>query len=49
MTSDATPRHDIADASLAAQGKLRIEWAERSMPVLSQIRERFATYSRRFL
>jgi adenosylhomocysteinase len=42
MTSDATPRHDIADASLAAQGKLRIEWAERSMPVLSQIRERFA-------
>jgi adenosylhomocysteinase len=41
MTSQ-TPRHDIADASLAAQGRLRIEWAERSMPVLSQIRERFA-------
>ena len=37
-----TPRHDIADASLAAQGKARIEWAERSMPVLRQIRERFA-------
>jgi adenosylhomocysteinase len=40
MTS--LPRHDIADASLAAQGKSRIEWAERSMPVLGQIRERFA-------
>ncbi len=37
-----TPRHDIADPSLAAQGKLRIEWAERAMPVLAQIRERFA-------
>jgi adenosylhomocysteinase len=37
-----TPRHSIADASLAAQGKARIEWAERSMPVLRQIRERFA-------
>jgi adenosylhomocysteinase len=35
------PRHDIADPSLAAQGRLRIEWAERSMPVLRQIRERF--------
>jgi adenosylhomocysteinase len=37
-----TIAHDIADATLAAQGKLRIEWAERSMPVLRQIRERFA-------
>ena len=35
------PRHDVADLSLAAQGKTRIEWAERSMPVLRQIRERF--------
>ena len=33
---------DIADASLAPQGKLRIEWAEQQMPVLRQIRERFA-------
>ncbi len=41
-TTSTTPRHDIADASLAAQGKARIEWAERSMPVLGQIRERFA-------
>jgi adenosylhomocysteinase len=35
------PRHDVADLSLAAQGRARIEWAERSMPVLRQIRERF--------
>jgi adenosylhomocysteinase len=35
------PRHDVADLSLATKGKSRIEWAERSMPVLRQIRERF--------
>jgi len=35
------PRHDVADLTLAPQGKARIEWAERSMPVLRQIRERF--------
>src|SRR6476660_2996638 len=34
-------RFDIKDASLAARGRLRIEWAEKSMPVLRQIRERF--------
>src|SRR5713101_8842744 len=34
--------HDIKDISLAAQGKRRIEWAEREMPVLRLIRERFA-------
>lgn len=37
-----TPLHDIADASLAEAGKKRIEWAERSMPVLRSIREKFA-------
>jgi len=36
-----TPKHDIANASLAAEGKKRIEWAERNMPVLAQIKERF--------
>lgn len=36
-----TPKHDIANPSLAAEGKKRIEWAERNMPVLAQIRERF--------
>jgi len=33
---------DIRDISLAAEGALRIEWAEREMPVVRQIRERFA-------
>jgi adenosylhomocysteinase len=33
--------HDIANPALAAEGKKRIEWAERNMPVLAQIRERF--------
>ena len=33
--------HDVADISLAAQGKLKIEWADQQMPVLAQIRERF--------
>ena len=40
-TTMTTPKHDIADASLAAEGKKRIEWAERNMPVLAQIKERF--------
>jgi adenosylhomocysteinase len=29
------PKHDIADASLAAEGRKKIEWAERNMPVLT--------------
>ncbi len=33
--------HDVKDLSLAAAGKLKIEWAEQSMPVLRLIRERF--------
>ena len=32
---------DIKDTNLAAGGKKRIEWAERDMPVLRSIRERF--------
>jgi len=35
--------HDIKDISLAPQGKKRIDWAEREMPVLRLIRERFRT------
>ncbi len=31
----------VKDLSLAEKGKLRIEWAEKDMPVLRQIRERF--------
>jgi adenosylhomocysteinase len=33
--------YDIKDIKLAAQGKQRIEWADREMPVLRLIRERF--------
>ncbi|HUW32988.1 MAG TPA: adenosylhomocysteinase [Planctomycetota bacterium] len=33
---------DIKDKTLAKMGKARIEWADRSMPVLRMIRERFA-------
>jgi adenosylhomocysteinase len=33
---------DIKDPSLAADGRRRIEWAAREMPVLRQIRESFA-------
>ena len=36
------PKHDIADATLAAAGVKRIEWAERAMPVVRQLKERFA-------
>jgi adenosylhomocysteinase len=34
--------HDVKDLSLADSGKLKIEWAEQSMPVLRQVRERFS-------
>ncbi len=40
---EALDRSDIKDSSLAKAGKDRIEWAERSMPVLRQIRTRFET------
>jgi adenosylhomocysteinase len=35
-------KHDIRDIKLAEGGRRRIEWAEREMPVLRLIRERFA-------
>ena len=35
------PGHEVADLALAAEGVRRIEWAEREMPVLRLIRERF--------
>src|SRR3989475_1216864 len=34
--------HDVKDIAQAAAGRLKIEWAEQSMPVLRQVRERFA-------
>jgi adenosylhomocysteinase len=36
------PAHDVTDLGLATEGVRRIEWAEREMPVLRLIRERFA-------
>jgi adenosylhomocysteinase len=33
---------DVKDLSLTGKGKLRVEWAEKDMPVLRSIRERFA-------
>src|ERR1051325_10645941 len=41
-SSPAVPNYDVKDLSLAPLGKKRIEWAEREMPVLRLIRERFA-------
>ncbi len=37
-----TIEHDVRSLDLATGGRLRIEWAEHDMPVLRQIRERFA-------
>jgi adenosylhomocysteinase len=39
----ATKRHDVKDLALAAEGVRRIEWADRQMPVLAAIRDRFET------
>jgi len=35
------PQHDVKDLALAPAGITRIEWADRQMPVLAAIRERF--------
>jgi adenosylhomocysteinase len=40
-TQSGTPS-DIRDPSLAGEGRRRTAWAERHMPVLRQLRERFA-------
>src|SRR5690606_8171323 len=34
--------YDVADLGLAAAGVRRVEWAERAMPALRRVRERFA-------
>jgi adenosylhomocysteinase len=36
-----TKRYDVKDLALASEGKRRIEWADRQMPVLAAIRDRF--------
>ena len=38
-----TKRYDVKDLALASEGVRRIEWADRQMPVLAAIRERFET------
>jgi adenosylhomocysteinase len=40
--ANATVKHEVKDLSLAPLGNQRIEWAGREMPVLRQIRDRFA-------
>ena len=42
MTQPPATNFDIKDASLAPLGRQRITWAAREMPVLAQIRARFA-------
>ena len=42
MNKKIANESDIKDSSLAPEGKLRIEWSSREMPVLQLIRERFA-------
>src|SRR5947209_19850453 len=40
MATATKARCDIKDSKLAPQGKKRIHWADRDMPVLARIRER---------
>lgn len=40
--TSARIKHEVKDLSLAPLGRQRIEWAGREMPVLKQIRDRFA-------
>jgi adenosylhomocysteinase len=42
MPVKTEPAYDVKDLGLAEEGRRRTEWAERAMPVLRQIRERFA-------
>jgi len=42
MSTVTTTKSDVRDLALAPKGRARIEWADASMPVLRQIRERFA-------
>jgi adenosylhomocysteinase len=41
QAAPALPPHDVVDLDLCSEGVRRIEWAEREMPVLRLIRERF--------
>ncbi len=37
-----TQKYDVANLTLSAEGKLKIEWSEQQMPVLKSIKERFS-------
>ena len=41
LSMATTQKHDVKDLALATEGVRRIEWADRQMPVLQAIRERF--------
>jgi adenosylhomocysteinase len=41
VVASRSAAHDVKDARLAGAGRERIEWADRMMPVLRGIRERF--------
>ena len=41
VQTEISTKGDVRDAGLADKGKVRIEWADASMPVLRMIRERF--------
>ncbi|CAN5178633.1 adenosylhomocysteinase [soil metagenome] len=41
MATRTEVKHDVADIGLADVGRLKIDWADRQMPVLAGIRERF--------
>jgi adenosylhomocysteinase len=42
MQTEVSRKGDVKDFGLADRGKVRIEWADSTMPVLRMIRERFA-------
>ena len=42
MSTTTVIKSDVANPALASEGKKKIEWAARNMPVLAQIKDRFA-------
>src|SRR5436305_11006723 len=42
MQTEVSRKGDVKDFALADRGKVRIEWADATMPVLAMIRERFS-------
>ena len=42
MSTTTVIKSDVANPALAGEAKKKIEWAARNMPVLAQIKDRFA-------